>query len=131
MGGTRPEYVVDIWSGNHPVFLGQADAVMVTDEGQVNKFNAKFGDLSGSIGKVTTINSAKEETKVRDQMNGRETSASPIPSSCYPMHQPHPNAGGSCAHDLVSPKSFLYKVNYLCVVTFSPLGCAPSLYQEE
>ena len=37
LGGTREEYVVDIWSGNHPFFQGNTSA-MVVDEGRVNRF---------------------------------------------------------------------------------------------
>ncbi|RDX85558.1 50S ribosomal protein L31, chloroplastic [Mucuna pruriens] len=44
-GGTRKEYVVDVWSGNHPFYLGNRSAVMVADD-QVEKFRKKFGELS-------------------------------------------------------------------------------------
>eukprot|EP00951_Prasinocladus_malaysianus_P041659 scaffold494384_cov19-Prasinocladus_malaysianus.AAC.1 len=37
LGGTKPEYVVDIWSGNHPFFQGNT-STMVVDEGRVNRF---------------------------------------------------------------------------------------------
>ncbi|KAL2318773.1 hypothetical protein Fmac_032649 [Flemingia macrophylla] len=43
-GGTRKEYVVDVWSGNHPFYLGSRSAVMVADD-QVEKFRKKFGEL--------------------------------------------------------------------------------------
>lgn len=42
--GTRGEYVVDIWSGNHPFFQGSNNSV-VLDEGRVNKFNKRFAGL--------------------------------------------------------------------------------------
>lgn len=44
-GGTRKEYVVDVWSGNHPFYLGNRSAVLV-DADQVEKFRKKFGELS-------------------------------------------------------------------------------------
>ncbi|KAK7291202.1 hypothetical protein RIF29_06166 [Crotalaria pallida] len=44
-GGTQGEYVVDVWSGNHPFYLGNRSAVMV-DADQVEKFRKKFGELS-------------------------------------------------------------------------------------
>ena len=42
--GTRAEYTVDIWSGNHPFFQGSNSTVML-DEGRVNKFNRRFAGL--------------------------------------------------------------------------------------
>ena len=44
-GGTKKEYVVDVWSGNHPFYLGNRSAVLV-DADQVEKFRKKFGELS-------------------------------------------------------------------------------------
>ncbi|KEH40174.1 50S ribosomal protein L31, chloroplastic isoform X1 [Medicago truncatula] len=44
-GGTQKEYVVDVWSGNHPFYLGNRSALMVSDD-QVEKFRKKFGELS-------------------------------------------------------------------------------------
>ncbi|XP_031269127.1 50S ribosomal protein L31, chloroplastic [Pistacia vera] len=43
-GGTRKEYVVDVWSGNHPFYLGGRSALVV-DADQVEKFRKKFGGL--------------------------------------------------------------------------------------
>ncbi|XWS24393.1 hypothetical protein CRYUN_Cryun28dG0098000 [Craigia yunnanensis] len=44
-GGTQKEYVVDVWSGNHPFYLGNRSGVLV-DADQVEKFRKKFGQLS-------------------------------------------------------------------------------------
>ncbi|GMH16194.1 hypothetical protein Nepgr_018035 [Nepenthes gracilis] len=44
-GGTQKEYTVDVWSGNHPFYLGNRSAVLV-DAGQVEKFRKKFGELT-------------------------------------------------------------------------------------
>ncbi|CAH8390207.1 unnamed protein product [Eruca vesicaria subsp. sativa] len=44
-GGTKKEYVVDVWSGNHPFYLGNRSALMV-DADQVEKFRKRFAGLS-------------------------------------------------------------------------------------
>ncbi|GMN35574.1 hypothetical protein TIFTF001_005381 [Ficus carica] len=44
-GGTQKEYVVDVWSGNHPFYLGNRSGVLV-DADQVEKFRKKFGELT-------------------------------------------------------------------------------------
>ena len=49
--GTRGEYVVDIWSGNHPFFQGSNNSV-VLDEGRVNKFNKRFAGLHAALPQV-------------------------------------------------------------------------------
>jgi large subunit ribosomal protein L31 len=62
VGGTQAEYVVDIWSGNHPFFQGRSSAIM-TDAGQVSRFANRFGDL-GDLSAVETMDTpAKEEDK--------------------------------------------------------------------
>ncbi|GKU89966.1 hypothetical protein SLEP1_g4034 [Rubroshorea leprosula] len=43
--GTQKEYTVDVWSGNHPFYLGNRSAVLVEAD-QVEKFRKKFGQLS-------------------------------------------------------------------------------------
>eukprot|EP00258_Populus_trichocarpa_P019987 XP_006386207.2 50S ribosomal protein L31, chloroplastic [Populus trichocarpa] len=44
-GGTKQEYVVDVWSGNHPFYLGNRSGVLV-DADQVEKFRKKYEGLS-------------------------------------------------------------------------------------
>ncbi|CAH9077843.1 unnamed protein product [Cuscuta europaea] len=44
-GGTKKDYVVDVWSGNHPFYLGSR-AHLLSDAGQVEKFRKKFAGLS-------------------------------------------------------------------------------------
>ncbi|KAJ8485127.1 hypothetical protein OPV22_017612 [Ensete ventricosum] len=44
-GGTQREYAVDVWSGNHPFYLGSRSALVVEDD-QVEKFRKKYGQLS-------------------------------------------------------------------------------------
>eukprot|EP01023_Acetabularia_acetabulum_P004038 TRINITY_DN116_c0_g1_i1.p1 TRINITY_DN116_c0_g1~~TRINITY_DN116_c0_g1_i1.p1 ORF type:complete len:132 (+),score=20.38 TRINITY_DN116_c0_g1_i1:71-466(+) len=63
VGGTKKEYTVDIWSGNHPFFLGQRSSVVV-DEGRVNRFKRRFAGLD-SLSNVETASSGqafKEES---------------------------------------------------------------------
>lgn len=64
VSGTQPEYKVDIWSGNHPFFLGQTSAVVV-DDGRVNKFKRKFEGMDFLIGSADSdsavADGAKEE----------------------------------------------------------------------
>ncbi|KAF6166677.1 hypothetical protein GIB67_005539 [Kingdonia uniflora] len=55
-GGTRKEYVVDVWSGNHPFYLGNRSALLV-DADQVEKFRKKFGELT----RLMTIPNLKGE----------------------------------------------------------------------
>ena len=59
VGGTQAEYVVDIWSGNHPFFLGKSTAIM-TNAGRVSRFGDRFGDL-GALSEVETIDDVKAD----------------------------------------------------------------------
>lgn len=61
MGGTQPEYVVDIWSGNHPFYQGAGGAVVV-DEGRVNRFQRRYGNL-GFLSNVETVSSQAKKKK--------------------------------------------------------------------
>ncbi|KAG6774647.1 hypothetical protein POTOM_022007 [Populus tomentosa] len=47
--GTKQEYMVDVWSGNHPFYLGNRFGVLV-DADQVEKFRKKLGELSQIMG---------------------------------------------------------------------------------
>ncbi|WIA23024.1 hypothetical protein OEZ86_009939 [Tetradesmus obliquus] len=44
VGGTKQQYNVDIYSGNHPFYQGNS-SLMIVDEGQLNKFKKRFGGL--------------------------------------------------------------------------------------
>ncbi|XP_020099098.1 50S ribosomal protein L31, chloroplastic-like isoform X1 [Ananas comosus] len=44
-GGTQREYTVDVWSGNHPFYLGSRSALLA-DADQVDKFRKRYGQLS-------------------------------------------------------------------------------------
>ncbi|KAG0485600.1 hypothetical protein HPP92_009679 [Vanilla planifolia] len=44
-GGTQKEYTVDVWSGNHPFYLGNRNAVIM-DDNQVEKFRRRYGELA-------------------------------------------------------------------------------------
>ena len=65
VGGTQAEYVVDIWSGNHPFFLGKSTAIM-TNAGRVSKFGDRFGDL-GALSEVETIDSEPRKRSRRSE----------------------------------------------------------------
>ena len=55
-GGTKAEYIVDVWSGNHPFYQGNK-STMVIEDGRVNRFNKMYADLADTLGNVATINS--------------------------------------------------------------------------
>jgi len=57
VGGTKPSYNVDIYSGNHPFYQG-VNSVMVVDEGQLNKFKKRFAGLD-DLSTVPTMNQKK------------------------------------------------------------------------
>ncbi|GAA0157060.1 ribosomal protein [Lithospermum erythrorhizon] len=44
-GGTKQEYVIDVWSGNHPFYLGSRSQNLLDDD-QVEKFRKRFGGLT-------------------------------------------------------------------------------------
>ncbi|KAJ7545592.1 hypothetical protein O6H91_06G092400 [Diphasiastrum complanatum] len=44
-GGTQPNYVVDVWSGNHPFFQGNKSA-LVLDADRVDKFKKRYGNIA-------------------------------------------------------------------------------------
>ncbi|KAL8098494.1 large ribosomal subunit protein bL31c [Apium graveolens] len=55
-GGTKQEYVVDVWSGNHPFYQGSRSALLLDDD-QVEKFRKKFSGLD----QIMTIPDLKGE----------------------------------------------------------------------
>merc|ERR1719440_439303 len=67
VGGTQAEYVVDIWSGNHPFFLGKSTAIM-TNAGRVSRFGDRFGDL-GALSEVETIDDVKADIAAEEAAN--------------------------------------------------------------
>lgn len=44
-GGTKNEYTVDVWSGNHPFYQGSRSQLLL-DADQVEKFRKKFSGLT-------------------------------------------------------------------------------------
>ena len=69
VGGTQAEYVVDIWSGNHPFFQGKKGAIM-TDVGQVTRFGDKYGDL-GDLSFVETMDGKSEAGEAKTITRGK------------------------------------------------------------
>merc|ERR1712039_342168 len=58
LGGSQKEYIVDLWSGNHPFFQGATNTVIV-DKGQVNRFKKRFAGLAAS----SSVNTSRESKK--------------------------------------------------------------------
>uniref|UniRef100_A0A7I4DJV1 Large ribosomal subunit protein bL31c n=2 Tax=Physcomitrium patens TaxID=3218 RepID=A0A7I4DJV1_PHYPA len=52
-GGTQKEYVVDVWSGNHPFYQGNKSA-LVLDADRVEKFRQRYGGIN-SIQEIPTL----------------------------------------------------------------------------
>jgi len=52
-GGTKEEYVVDVWSGNHPFYQG-AENVQLKETGRVDKFKQRYGTM-GSLSTVPVL----------------------------------------------------------------------------
>ncbi|KAJ8429814.1 hypothetical protein Cgig2_004398 [Carnegiea gigantea] len=44
-GGTQKEYSVDVWSGNHPYYLGTRSSAFAIDD-QLEKFRKRYGELT-------------------------------------------------------------------------------------
>jgi large subunit ribosomal protein L31 len=44
-GGMQSEYMVDVWSGNHPFYQGNKSALLI-DADRVEKFRARYGGFS-------------------------------------------------------------------------------------
>lgn len=52
-GGTQNEYVVDVWSGNHPFYQGNKSALLL-DADRVEKFRQRYGGFS-NIQEIPTL----------------------------------------------------------------------------
>lgn len=77
VGGTKPQYNVDLYSGNHPFYQGFNTAVVI-DEGQLNKFKRRFADL----GELSTVVTANEAVAAGDSSReGGPAQSAPAPSA--------------------------------------------------
>lgn len=47
--GPQEKYDVEVWSGNHPFYQGKKGTI-VQDEGQVESFKSKYGELDDVFG---------------------------------------------------------------------------------
>merc|ERR1711904_66021 len=54
VAGTKKEYVVDVWSGNHPFYLNGQSGTMILDDERITKFNKKFEGLDDMFGDGTS-----------------------------------------------------------------------------
>ena len=63
--GTQDKYNVDLWSGNHPFYLG-VTSTLVLDEGQVNKFKSRYAGLA-FMSDIKTANSAAQDRKSAEE----------------------------------------------------------------
>lgn len=70
VGGTKPTYNVDIYSGNHPFYQGNK-ASMVLDDGQLNKFKKRFQDLEDVF--AVSNNTAATAVFVKPVKAGKKT----------------------------------------------------------
>ncbi|GIL61220.1 hypothetical protein Vafri_15624 [Volvox africanus] len=59
VGGTKPAYNVDIYSGNHPFYQGNR-TTLVLDDGQLNKFKKRFAELE-ELSIVPVLQAGKAE----------------------------------------------------------------------
>merc|ERR1711924_196823 len=50
VAGTKKEYVVDVWSGNHPFYLNGQSGTMILDDERITKFNKNSRDLTTCSG---------------------------------------------------------------------------------
>ena len=48
VSGCKPEYVVDVWSGNHPFYTG-ALTTSVGEESRIAQFQKRYGGLYGEV----------------------------------------------------------------------------------
>eukprot|EP00798_Chlamydomonas_sp_ICE-L_P005393 gene5393-5615_t len=44
VGGTKPSYNVEVYSGNHPFFMGKGGGQLIMDNKQLNKFRNMWND---------------------------------------------------------------------------------------
>eukprot|EP00270_Netrium_digitus_P011307 TRINITY_DN358_c0_g1_i2.p1 TRINITY_DN358_c0_g1~~TRINITY_DN358_c0_g1_i2.p1 ORF type:complete len:142 (-),score=29.24 TRINITY_DN358_c0_g1_i2:288-713(-) len=72
--GTQPEYVVDVWSGNHPFFQGSKNT-LITEAGRVDKFNQRYGNM-GSMSKIPVLTKGEiiipKKTKPNQKGKGKK-----------------------------------------------------------
>jgi large subunit ribosomal protein L31 len=54
--GTKSEYIVDVWSGNHPFYTGTQK--ILDTEGRVDRFMRKYG-MAGASTDAATATTAK------------------------------------------------------------------------
>lgn len=65
VSGCKPEYVVDVWSGNHPFYTG-ALTTSVGEESRIAQFQKRYGGLYGEVAPVSAGGNTKLTYKKPD-----------------------------------------------------------------
>lgn len=65
VSGCKPEYVVDVWSGNHPFYTG-ALTTSVGEESRIAQFQKRYGGLYGDVAPVSAGGNTKLTYKKPD-----------------------------------------------------------------
>eukprot|EP00878_Enallax_costatus_P000793 GHUV01000916.1.p1 GENE.GHUV01000916.1~~GHUV01000916.1.p1 ORF type:complete len:144 (+),score=43.48 GHUV01000916.1:768-1199(+) len=80
VGGTKQQYNVDIYSGNHPFYQGNSTMIVV-DEGQLNKFKKRFlgleefaelGAAASATGPATEMETTKKIGAMQKAQKGKK-----------------------------------------------------------
>ncbi|PNH07777.1 50S ribosomal protein L31, chloroplastic [Tetrabaena socialis] len=70
VGGTKPSYNVDIYSGNHPFYQGNK-STMILDDGQLNKFKKRFAELE-EMNVIPVLQAGKAEDPYAKEKEARD-----------------------------------------------------------
>ena len=71
VSGCKPEYVVDVWSGNHPFYTG-ALTTSVGEESRIAQFQKRYGGLYGEVAPVSAGGNTKLTYKKPDGKNKKK-----------------------------------------------------------
>jgi ribosomal protein L31 len=66
VSGCKGEYVVDVWSGNHPFYTGSL-TTSVGEESRIAQFQKKYGGMYGAVAPVSAGGNTKLEYKKKDK----------------------------------------------------------------
>jgi len=71
LSGTKQEYVVDVWSGNHPFYTGSLSQE-VAEESRIAQFQKKYGGMYGKVAPVSAGGNTKLEYKKPQKDNKKK-----------------------------------------------------------